>query len=479
MERLGAFLKHAYGLGQMAESIKSTAFNTFLLFYFNQVLGLPGTAAGLALFLATTIDAISDPIAGSYSDRLVHRWGRRHPLMYLAALPMGVAFALLWAPPAGLGPTGLFAWLFAFSVLTRQAMTFYHVPHMALGAELTNDYQERTTVVAYRTAYGLLAVALTFGIAWSVYFRGSPGFPNGQYDPSAYPPFGLLFGVLISASVLASALGTHARIPQLPQPSGVPERISLRLLLRDYRGALANRSFQAFFVGLVIFFIVRGIQDVLGIYVTTYFWRLDPEQIRSVSLAALPGAVIGIPFWAAVAGRSDKRPTFLAGVILFSFFVFAPPMAKLVGWFPEPAHASYLPLLSLVTGLAAFSAVAGIVVSGSMLADIADEHELATGRRQEGVFFGALAFAVKSSSGLGTLLAGLGLDLIGFPAKATLASVEPATVTALAVLYGPGIALLAVIGVVFLARYRIDREHHQAIMRELGERRARAAPQSP
>ena len=166
-------------------------------------------------------------------------------------------------------------------------------------------------------------------------------------------------------------------------------------------------------------------------------------------------------------------------MILFSVFIFAPPMAKLAGWFPAHDHASYLPLLSLLTALAAFSAVAGLVVSGSMLADIADEHELATGRRQEGVFFGALAFAVKSSSGLGTFLAGLGLDLIAFPAKATLDSVGPETVRALAILYGPGIALLAAIGVVFLARYRIDHARHRAILRELALRRRSGPPQSP
>jgi len=264
-------LKNAYGVGQVAEGIKDTAFSTFLLFYFNQVLGLPGTAAGLALFIETALDALSDPLAGSFSDRFVHRWGLRHPLMYLSALPLGVAFALLWQPPTRLAETGLFLWLLAFSVLVRQSMTFYHVPQMALGAELTSDYQERTTVVAYRTAYGLLGVALTIGIAWSVFFRGSKEFPNGQYDPSAYAPFGILFGALITASVLASALGTHSRIPQLPQPSGAPESFGLRLLLRDYRGALANGSFRLFFVGLMVFFVVRGIQDVLGLYRTTYF----------------------------------------------------------------------------------------------------------------------------------------------------------------------------------------------------------------
>ncbi len=477
MERLGPFVKNAYGSGQIAEGIKNTAFSTFLLFYFNQVLGLPGTAAGLALFIATALDAMSDPLAGSVSDRFVHRWGRRHPFMYASALPLGVSFALLWHPPQGLSETGLFLWLLGLAVLVRQSMTLFHVPHMALGAELTSDYQERTTVAAHRAAYGMLGAALTIGIAWTVFFRGTPEFPNGQYDPSAYGPFGIVFGALITASVLASALSTHSRIPDLPRPSHAPEKLSPRSLLRDYSAALANTSFRPFFVGLVIFFVVRGIQDVLGLYMTTYFWQLSPEQIRSVSLAALPGAVIGIPFWTRVAGSFDKRPTFLAGVSLFSFFVFAPPMAKLLGCFPPIGHASYLPLLSLLTALAAFAATAGLVLAGSMLADIADEHELATGLRQEGVFFGALAFAVKSSSGFGTFLAGIGLDWIDFPAKATLASVAPETVIWLAVLYGPGIALLAVLSIFFLARYRIDHARHQAIMRELAARRASAETQ--
>jgi Na+/melibiose symporter-like transporter len=447
----------------------------FLLYFFNQVLGLSGTASGAALFIATAIDAVSDPIVGSVSDRLRHRFGRRHPFMYLSVLPLMVAFALLWHPPAGLSEAGLFLWLLVFAVLTRQSMTLFHVPHMALGAELSNDYRERTTVVAYRIAWGLFGVALLIGVAWSVYFRSTPAFENGQNDPSAYGPFGIFFGAVIGASVLLTALGTHSRIPLLPQPAHAPEKLSLRLLFQDYAGALANASFRPFFIGLVIFFVMRGIQEVLVLYMSTYFWLLTPEAIRTVSFAGLPAAVVAIPFWTAVASRLDKRPTFLVGITLFSFLVFAPPMAKLAGWFPAHDHPSYIPTLALLTGLATFAAIAGLVVSGSMLADVADEHELSTGRRQEGVFFGALSFSVKSSSGLGTFLAGIGLDLIAFPVKADPASVAPEAVRALAILYGPGILLLAVAGIAFLARYRIDRTRHEQIVRELAERRARAA----
>jgi GPH family glycoside/pentoside/hexuronide:cation symporter len=149
-------------------------------------------------------------------------------------------------------------------------------------------------------------------------------------------------------------------------------------------------------------------------------------------------------------------------------------MAMLIGWFPANGQPLSLPLLCAFAAGSAFSAVAGIVVSGSMLADVADEHELTTGRRQEGVFFGALAFAVKASSGLGSFLAGLGIDAIGFPAQASPASVDGGQVQALGILYAPGIALLAIVAIAFLARYRIDRARHAEIARELAARRLSA-----
>jgi Na+/melibiose symporter-like transporter len=113
-------------------------------------------------------------------------------------------------------------------------------------------------------------------------------------------------------------------------------------------------------------------------------------------------------------------------------------------------------------------------MAGSMMADVADEHELSSGHRQEGIFFGALAFAGKSTSGLGSLIGGLGLDWIGFPVGAEPGAVDPATVTALGVFYGPGIAIIAVVALVFLSRYRIDRARHAKIAEALV--RQRSAP---
>ena len=137
-------------MGQTADSIKTFAFGTLLLLYYNQVLGVSGTLTGIAVAIAVGFDAISDPAVGSWSDGFRHRLGRRHPFMFAAIVPLAGTFFLLFWPPQGLSEFGLFIWLTVFAVLTRTALTFFQVPFIALGAEITKDYQERTQIAALR-----------------------------------------------------------------------------------------------------------------------------------------------------------------------------------------------------------------------------------------------------------------------------------------------------------------------------------------
>src|SRR4029453_8375012 len=166
-DRIPETTKIVYGLGQAAEGLKNTAFSLFLLFYYNQVLGLPGTLAGLALGVSLVFDAFFDPLVGSISDNFRSKLGRRHPFMYLAILPMVIGFYLLFSPPVR-GDWALFTWLFVFATLTRGGMALFHVPHIALGAALSDDFEERTSIVGIRqflaTFGGLLAIGIGFGV---------------------------------------------------------------------------------------------------------------------------------------------------------------------------------------------------------------------------------------------------------------------------------------------------------------------------
>jgi Na+/melibiose symporter-like transporter len=145
--------KLAFGVGASAEAGTYIAFDVFNLLFYNNVLGLSGTLCGLAVTLALILDAIADPVIGFVSDRWRSKLGRRHPFMYAAPLPLLISFYCIYTPPDGLSQFPLFLWFATFTLLFRQALSLYHVPHLALGAELSNDYHERSVVMSYNTLF--------------------------------------------------------------------------------------------------------------------------------------------------------------------------------------------------------------------------------------------------------------------------------------------------------------------------------------
>jgi GPH family glycoside/pentoside/hexuronide:cation symporter len=231
-----------YGLGSVSEGVKNAAFNAFLLFYYNHVLGLPGTLSGLAILLALCVDAITDPLVGSISDNFHSRWGRRHPFMYASALPMALSFLLLFNPPASLGQTGLFLWLTSFAVLVRVSMTLYSIPSNSMTAEMTPNYDERTSLISYRFFFGWVGGITIYQLALRYYLAPTPEFGAGRYNPDAYGAFALASAIAITAAILICALGTHHLIPKLnPPPEKTP--FTLGRFVRELRDVFGNRSY--------------------------------------------------------------------------------------------------------------------------------------------------------------------------------------------------------------------------------------------
>lgn len=476
MSRLGLGSKLGYGVGQAAEGLKTGAFEYILFFYYVQVLGLSGTLSGAALLIAMIADAVSDPVVASVSDNHRSRLGRRHPFIYGSALPMAFFFVIVFLPPAGLGQLGLFLWLTGFSILVRFAMTFCVIPHLALGAELSSDYDERTTIVAFRTFFVISSMSAVVPLSFWLFFGASDRYPNGQLDPAAYGPFAFVLAVVIALAILGSGIATHGRIPYLPIPSRTPEPLSFGRVVTDVAESIRNVSFRWFFLGIFLYAIARGTQNALNVHMFTYFWRLSPEQIATWGAAGLVGSIIGIFVWVRVARFMSKKYTYISGLMLWTSCMSLPPLAYLLGWFPSHDSRYFMPLLVGFGGLAMLFKGSQIT-SGSMLADVADEHEAATGRRQEGMFFGALSFSSKASSGIGHLMAGMMLDLIRFPADAAPGAVPDETLTSLALAYGPAVFILVLLGCVALSRYSLTRDRLLEIQERLRVRKSAAGPE--
>ena len=463
--------KLAFGVGQFAEGLMNTALAAFILFYYNQVLALPGTLAGAALFIALMFDAVTDPLAGSLSDNLRSRLGRRHPFMYASAAPLGLAFFGLFAPPTGLGDWGLFAWLTAFAILTRIAMTLYHVPHLALGAEMTENFSERTRVVAYRQFFGAAGAAAAWFIGLGWFFDDGRG---GRLAIENYAPYAVTLAVLMVVTIWYSAFGTQKEIPYLAEPTPKPRRNPVAQVILDLRQAFPNRSFRWLFFGVLVVFIMAGVNSALDLYMFQYFWDLTSDQMLWLQGASIGGLMIGVFLTAPLLRYTDKRFGVLLGTIVWAVCQVMPVVLRLMEVLPDNGT------LALVSTLIAFRFVQGLILQqafvsfGSMMADVADEHDHATGIRQEGIFFGAIAFSHKATSGFGNFIGGIGLDIIAWPRGTeiqTASDVPAETIVNLGLLYGPVVAGFSVVSVWCYMHYDLTRERHAQILRELNARR--------
>ncbi len=154
-------------------AVKESAYTMFILLFYTQVLGLSGTITGLIIGLSLVWDGLSDPLIGVLSDRWVSRFGRRHPLMLASAIPAGLGFIGLFQPPTSILEYEylLAGWLLFWSLWVRTFITGFAIPHLALSAEITSDYNERTRILGARMGGLFLCVVLLPAVALTLIFQ--------------------------------------------------------------------------------------------------------------------------------------------------------------------------------------------------------------------------------------------------------------------------------------------------------------------
>lgn len=469
--RLSFSTKLFQGLGAVPDTVKNWVFNTFALLFYNQVLGVDALLVSVALAVAIVFDAVTDPLVASFSDNLRSRWGRRHPLMLIAALPLGACLAAVFVPPAGLGSLGLFAWLLTFTVLTRGFMTLYVVPWSAIAAELSDDYDERTLVMMFRYAVGwTIGVSLPLFV-YTYLMPATAEHPAGQLNPEAYARMATLAGLLLSGGALASTLLTWREIPYLRQHVGRTPRFGLSQTIREMLRALRNRQFLLVFVVVLLMSALGGTTANISIYMTTFFWGLTTESLRWFALSAA-GAVLAFPLVALIQRRWDKKTILLTCATLSLIDGLILVNLRFLDVLPANGDPT---LLAILVGMGVFAAGLAVVLgitASSVVADLLDDHELRTGHRQEAMFNAALSFSGKAISGLGTILGGLIITGISFPMGAKPSEVPDDVILRLGVVVGVLVPLLYVIPISLVTRYRITRERHGEIRAALAARRS-------
>ncbi|MCH8256544.1 MAG: MFS transporter [Proteobacteria bacterium] len=451
-----------YGFGSIAYGVKDNGFSYFLLFYYNQVLGLPGVYAGTAILIAMVFDAVSDPLVGVWSDNTHSRWGRRHPFMYASALPVAFVYFFLWNPPE-LSDFYLFIYLTVAAILIRFFITLYEIPSTSMVAELTDDYDERTRLLSFRYMmgwYGGLTMAL---LMWGVFMV-----MHGEKSETTYRLYGAVGAVAMLVSILGSSIGLHKYIPYLKAP---PERDSYAIgsILRDIKVTVSNRNFGALFFAGLFAAIAGGVSTNFNAYINLHFWEFTPEQVRWIIVGLFGSAALAAVLAPRITQRFDKKRSAMGIYAVGIVFGAMPVLLRLAGLFPDNDSPYLYPIMVCHAMLDVTLIVMFGIVQSSMLADIVEHSEITTGRREEGLFFAARTFASKATSGVGAFLAGVALDLINFPTDAAPGEVPPEVIWDLGFIYGPSLIIFYVLALGSISLYQITRAgHNERVMKLTG-----------
>jgi Na+/melibiose symporter-like transporter len=475
VEKPGLGTRLAYGFGAGAYGVKDGGFSYFLLIFYSQVIGLDARLVGLALTLALVMDAISDPVVGYWSDNLRSRWGRRHPFLYASAIPTAATYFLIWNPPVGWSQTALFWYLLGMAVLIRTSITLYETPSTSLAPELARSYDERSTLFGWRLFFawsiGSIMTVANFALIFPAF--ATPAIPNGQFNREAYALYGMIASALILVAILVSALGTHRHIKHLRAPP--PQRtLGLKAIFREIFETIANRDFTALFMAAIFGAIATGISASLSFYFSAYFWGFSSQQIGLITMSVFASAVIGAALAPLITRTLGKQRGAVIIGLLAGLALPLPIILRLFNLLPPNGDPAIFWIVFVVTMIDVGLIICFQALTASMLADLVEQAEVRTGRRNEGVFFATNTFIRKCVQGFGVMAASLVLTLAQFPKGADPTQVSDASLWQLGATYVPAIWLVWALMIFAVSRYRLSRAGHEANLQALAA--ASAAP---
>jgi Na+/melibiose symporter-like transporter len=461
----GVWGKFFLAFGSIGWGVKDAGMGLLFLFY-NQVLHTPAFLAGLAIGLALVADAFMDPVIGVLSDNMrSRRWGRRHPFMYVAAVPVGVLYYLIWTPNPAWSETTLFAYLLVTAILLRGAIAMYEIPSTSLVAEMTDDYTKRTELLSWRWFFGVMGATVISVLAFSLWLVPDATHKFGQLNPAGYPKMAFVASIVMTLSILISCLGLHRYIPHLIQPP--VQYATMRQMARELLETLKIKPFLVLIVSGIFSSMAAGLSGVMGTYLLTFFWKLNSAALLKFSFVGVISAGLAFLVLVPATKRFEKKHVAMGAGVMGIIAGIGPYLFALAGWTPDYSAAWLLPFLLFLFVVASAIGIAGSVMTGSMIADVVEFGALQTGRRSEGAFFAALSLVNKSVSGFGFVLSSLVVAIAGFPTDANPATLDPALLRHLLAVYLPILSVMYLLAIYFFNKYRITRTEHEENVRRL------------
>ena len=459
-ERVPVKIRLGWGIGGVADNYIMNALNALGLLLYVDFFKMNPVLAGIAMFIPRLFDALTDPVLGNISDNTRSRWGRRRPYIVVGAVLSAIILPFIWMPPAVSTAgnvwyaNGPFIWLTLIGCIYALTYTFYVVPYTALGYELTNDYDERTRVLAWRMYIGLTA---SMAVPWLYRLCKLEIFTN-EIIGARWVSTGL--GILIIITGVLPAIVCRERSDVKCQQT-IP-------IISAMKYTLTNRPFLILLTAYLIIIIGLFSAGNLGFFINIYY-ICHGDKIFAGKLGGLAGTIGAIVSYfsmfivTAVSVRFSKKTAMILG-LLFA-------LAGVIGswWALDPRW----PYAQLITTVISMLGLQGCwLMVSSMVADICDEDELNTGLRREGMFGAVNGFVLKAALAFTSLIGGGLLALSGFdPDSANAGGISLETALLMKNLIIGFQAVSLFIAIIIFIFYPITRQRAEETRKILDERR--------
>lgn len=476
--RLPFWLKLLYGTGDWGISSSYMLRSIFYAIYLTDVVRLDPRLASFGGLIGVVWDAINDPIIGMLTDRTRSRLGRRRPFLLWFAVPFGLSFVILWTAPQWDSQVALLIYVTLTYMLMDTLQSLIYVPYLSLTPELASDYDERTSLTAFRSFFQLFgSLAVVLFAPYIVDRVLEAGFTQQQ----GYMLVGGIFGGISIIPLLLIAIFIREKAtPQ--QTEALPLRETLRMTWR-------NKPFR---YGVAIHLLNWSAADMIAVVFPFFmlYWVAGGDQLASIPTPEIRFAFIHIPsinlayesaffgvlmlvcilfirFWLWLARVRNKREAYMLGM---SFWV----AVQLLAFAIQPGQDAFLLVIAALAGIGISAAY---TLPDALFADVIEWDELQTGRRQEGVYFGVRAFIRKVAGALVIFITLQALGWSGYqtPPDGVIQFAQPESAVLMIRLLASPFGALMLSGVVlFTALFPLTRERYERIQRLLEKKRARS-----
>ncbi len=435
--KLSIGTKAGFGICDLGGNLFFTAMGFWSLNYLTDTVALSAASAGLAIMIGKFWDAVTDPVMGFISDRTRTRFGRRRPYLLFGAIPLGLSMWYFFTRPGITNPVALTIWATLALCLLNTAYTIVNIPYSALTPELTQDYNERTSLNSFRFGFAILGTILGAAIVLPIV--------NAFSDRArGFSAAGAVMGIAMTVTALVTVFTVR-------EPDHSKEPLPTESFRETYFSVFKNRAFVILLFTYALN--VLALNFLQGILVYYFKYLYNAEGMTTIAMVILlVVAMICIPISVPVSKRFGKRLTYQAG---FGILAAVCIILYLFG------HILGIKFFFVMMFFGGLGLGLTYVAPWAMVPDTIEWDALRSGNRKEGAYYGMWTFVSKSGQALSIGLSGLILSSSGYVADA----IQSATAkSAIRLLLGPFPAIVFLAGLALLATYPITEKKYNEML---------------